>query len=69
MNTEKILRIISDRGLMCREGPFLEAGPTIDVKVPKMNLAIRGLIPIDDESDERFAEYLINEALKTELLS
>ena len=40
-----------------------EEGPVLGLHIGN-GQAIWGVIPIDDESDERFAEYMHNEAVK-----
>lgn len=61
MNIEKILTRARLAGFNCKVG-MSDAGPTVTIKVPTKDLSICGLVPIDDESDDRFADYLIAEA-------
>lgn len=65
MNTGNILQRIHNNSILrCRLGTS-EAGLTVRIKIPdESNRCIVGLVPIDDESDDRFADYLIAEAWK-----
>ena len=63
MNVEKIINRITNAGLLCMGG-FSDGGPTIKVKIPKENRTVVGLVPIDDKSDDRFADFLISEVRK-----
>lgn len=63
MDVYKILKKIRNNScLICRAGSN-RTGPTIEIKLPdESGKYIVGLVPIDNESDERFADYLMDEA-------
>ncbi len=63
MKIDRIIKYIMAAGFVCREG-MSRAGPTVSVKVPGQDKGVCGLVPIDDESDNRFAAFLISKALK-----
>ena len=36
-------------------------GPALCIRILQTNQAICGLIPVDDESDDRFVDFMLNE--------
>ncbi len=63
MRIDRIIKDIKAAGFPCKSGRS-QAGPTVTAKVPGQDKGVCGLVPIDDESDNRFAAFLISEALK-----
>lgn len=65
MNIDNILQKIRDNSILQCRASSCAAGPTVEVKLyDETGRFIVGLVPIDNESDERFADYLIHEAWK-----
>ncbi len=56
MRIDRIIKDIKAAGFPCKSG-ISQAGPTVTAKVPGQDKVVWGLVPIDDESDNRFAEF------------
>jgi len=63
MRIDRIIKDIKAAGFPCKSG-ISQAGPTVTAKVPGQDKVVWGLVPIDDESDNRFAEFLVSRALE-----
>lgn len=59
MKVEYILSKIRLAGLEC-QSTFTRDGPVVKVRIPASNNAICSLVPIDDDSDDRFIDFLID---------
>ncbi len=65
MNTRRILTVLKSEGFDAASR-FTSAGTEVGVRVPMTDRWAVGLVPIDDESDMRFVDFLEGEVRKAQ---
>lgn len=63
MQTQKIIRNLQERGWRCCIR-WTDAGMEVGIYIGQ-GKTLCGLVPIDDESDDRFVDFLDSEARKS----
>lgn len=64
MKKEIIIDKLLEAGLYEFRFEFDEVGPKVIVRIPNTNGAIAGYLPIDDDYDEKFANFLIKKVYR-----